>query len=250
VPRIRFQGRRRCAIRIIAFARSVHDMGRTQAAILRISLSIQRIQALWRDVAAIRREQRGVLLAQLQRAEARLLRTNARKCALCNLLLHGGPHVCGSTLDAVMSRKGSTQTACEACHIQAVNVQKKKRLGHLQCAPECTGCRNAQADAAAVSNLRGRAASAARARAPSTAGARPQTAAPGGRLSVFAAAPGGRTSAFSAAPRSSMMHAAERDAAEAEGAAVQMPVLTLSAMTAALPERFKVRNRDRAQHQR
>ena len=59
----------------------MHDMSRTQAMLMRVMNSIQGIQRLWRSVSAIRREQRSVLLAQLLRAEGRLLRTNMRRCS-------------------------------------------------------------------------------------------------------------------------------------------------------------------------
>jgi hypothetical protein len=81
VPRIRFVSRRRCAIRLVAFVRALHAMSRTQAAILRVKNSLHCIQTLWRDVAAIRREQRAVFMEQLGAFEVRLLRANARKCA-------------------------------------------------------------------------------------------------------------------------------------------------------------------------
>lgn len=80
VPRIRFLTHRRCALRILAFARSLHTMSRTQAAIMRVKNSLRCIQTLWRDVAAIRREQRTIFLELLLAFEGRQLRANARRC--------------------------------------------------------------------------------------------------------------------------------------------------------------------------
>ena len=67
------------------FMRSMVAMSKTQAALLRVKSNLSMIQRLWRDVAAIRREQRSVFMRQLLGFEARLLRANSRKCASLKL---------------------------------------------------------------------------------------------------------------------------------------------------------------------
>eukprot|EP00892_Ulva_mutabilis_P007163 jgi/Ulvmu1/4819/UM020_0104.1 len=79
VPRIRLRCRQRVASRIIEYMRSTQRVGHTQATIMRVLQQMRLIQKTWRNLHAIRREQVGLLLAQLVAFESRAIAANHRR---------------------------------------------------------------------------------------------------------------------------------------------------------------------------
>lgn len=90
VPRIRFQARRRCAVRAIDFLRQLVHASTWQRAILRIKHSVAVIQTMWREALVVRVEQHRLYMQQLLLCEGKVLRSNQRQ-RMCAFLLHRGP---------------------------------------------------------------------------------------------------------------------------------------------------------------
>jgi hypothetical protein len=80
VPRLRFISRRRAACRIVEYFRSMLQMGRLQAQLLKVSQSLRLIQRIWRDLHVIRMEQRSLVYTQVIAFETKLVAAN-RRCA-------------------------------------------------------------------------------------------------------------------------------------------------------------------------
>jgi hypothetical protein len=80
LPRIRFYTRRKCAIRLIGYLRSLQAFGHTQGALIRVRKAIASIQRLWKDTVLIRQQQQKLFLEQVLVFEGRLLRSNQIRC--------------------------------------------------------------------------------------------------------------------------------------------------------------------------
>lgn len=87
MPRIRLRCRQRAALRIVEYLKNTARVGRTQAAILRVQQQLRLIQRTWKDLLVIRKEQAGLLLAQLGAFECKAIAAN-RRCGMVQ-------HACG-----------------------------------------------------------------------------------------------------------------------------------------------------------
>lgn len=78
VPHLRVIARRRAAARIIEYVRGTLQVGRLQTRLFEMCACVRFIQRSWKDLKAVRNEQRALIFSQVLAYEARLTATNRR----------------------------------------------------------------------------------------------------------------------------------------------------------------------------
>lgn len=112
VPHLRVIARRRAAARIIEYVRGTLQVGRLQTRLFEMCACVRFIQRSWKDLKAVRTEQRALIFSQVLAYESRLTATNRRYLPLSDgflRLYHSEVYLSPSVVEQVASWEHSVR---------------------------------------------------------------------------------------------------------------------------------------------